>query len=146
MDKIRIGVIGTGSIAREHLKAYKKNPHVEVYALCDLNAELLAKRAEEFGVPAERTFTNCEEMLKLPEIDAVSVCTWNAAHAPCSIAALNAGKHVLCEKPMAMNAEEAKAMKEAAEKNGKLLMIGFVRRYGNDCRIVKDYIDNDFFF
>ena len=92
MDKIRIGVIGTGSIAREHLNAYKKNPHVEIYALCDLNAELLADRAKEYGVPAERTFTNCEEMVKLPELDAVSVCTWNCAHAACSIAALNAGK------------------------------------------------------
>ena len=145
MDQIRIGVIGTGSIAREHLKAYKKNPHVEIYALCDLNADLVAQRAEEFGVPAERTFTNCEEMLKLPEIDAVSVCTWNAAHAPCAIAALNAGKHVLCEKPMAMNAEEARAMKEAADRNGKLLMIGFVRRFGNDCDILMDLISNDQF-
>ena len=145
MDQIRIGVIGTGSIAREHLKAYKKNPHVEIYALCDLNADLVAQCAEEFGVPAERTFTNCEEMLKLPEIDAVSICTWNAAHAPCAIAALNAGKHVLCEKPMAMNAEEAKAMKEAAERNGKLLMIGFVRRFGNDCDILLDLISNDQF-
>ena len=145
MDQIRIGVIGTGSIAREHLKAYKKNPHVEIYALCDLNADLVAQCAEEFGVPAERTFTNCEEMLKLPEIDAVSICTWNAAHAPCAIAALNAGKHVLCEKPMAMNAEEAKAMKEAAERNGKLLMIGFVRRFGNDCDILMDLISNDQF-
>jgi len=143
MDKIRIGVIGTGSIAREHLKAYQKNPHVEIYALCDINPEILAKRAEEFAV--ERTFTNLDDMLKLPEIDAVSVCTWNAAHAPCTIAALNAGKHVLCEKPMAMNAEEAKAMKEAAEKNGKLLMIGFVRRFGNDCDILMDLISNDQF-
>lgn len=143
MEKIRIGVIGTGSIAMEHLRAYQKNPHVEIYALCDLNAELLAKRAAEFGV--EHTFTNCEDMLKLPEIDAVSVCTWNSAHAPCSIAALNAGKHVLCEKPMAMNAKEAMAMKEAAERNGKLLMIGFVRRFGNDCDILKDIIDNDQF-
>ena len=143
MDKIRIGVIGTGSIAREHLNAYKKNPYVEIYALCDLNAELLAQRAEEFGV--ERTFTNCEDMLKLPEIDAVSVCTWNCAHAPCAIAALNAGKHVLCEKPMALNAQEAIAMKEAAERNGKLLMIGFVRRFGNDCDILKDLIDHDEF-
>ena len=114
MDKIRIGVIGTGGISREHLKAYQKNPHVEIYALCDINPEVLARRAEEFGV--ERTFTNCEDMLKLPEIDAVSVCTWNAAHAPCTIAALNAGKHVLCEKPMAMNGEQARRMKEAAEK------------------------------
>jgi len=143
MDKIRIGVIGTGSIAREHLKAYQKNPHVEIYALCDINPEILAKRAEEFAV--ERTFTNLDDMLKLPEIDAVSVCTWNAAHAPCTIAALNAGKHVLCEKPMAMNAEEARAMKEAAEKNGKLLMIGFVRRFGNDCDILMDLISNDQF-
>lgn len=143
MDKIRIGVIGTGSIAMEHLRAYQKNPYVEIYALCDINAELLAKRAAEFGV--ERTYTNCEDMLKLPEIDAVSVCTWNCAHAPCTIAALNAGKHVLCEKPMAMNAEEARAMKEAAEKNGKLLMIGFVRRFGNDCDILKDLIGNDQF-
>ncbi len=140
MDKIRIGVIGTGNIAREHLNAYKKNPYVEIYALCDLNAELLAKRAQEFGV--ERTFTNCEDMLRLPEIDAVSVCTWNAAHAPCAIAALNAGKHVLCEKPMAMNSEEARAMKEAADRNGKLLMIGFVRRFGNDCEILQDLIDH----
>jgi len=143
MDKIRIGVIGTGSIAREHLSAYQKNPYVEIYALCDINAELLASRAAEFGV--ERTFTSCEEMLKLPEIDAVSVCTWNCAHAPCAIAALNAGKHVLCEKPMALNAEEARAMKEAADRNGKLLMIGFVRRFGNDCDILKDLIDNDQF-
>ncbi|MBR6570653.1 MAG: Gfo/Idh/MocA family oxidoreductase [Clostridia bacterium] len=143
MDKIRIGVIGVGSIAREHLNAYKKNPYVEIYALCDINAELLASRAAEFGV--ERTFTNCEDMLKLPEIDAVSVCTWNCAHAPCAIAALNAGKHVLCEKPMAMNAQEARAMMEAAERNGKLLMIGFVRRFGNDCDILKDLIVNDQF-
>ena len=143
MDKIRIGVIGTGGISREHLKAYQKNPHVEIYALCDINPEVLARRAAEFGV--ERTFTNCEDMLKLPEIDAVSVCTWNAAHAPCTIAALNAGKHVLCEKPMAMNTQEALAMKEAAERNGKLLMIGFVRRYGNDCAILKDLIEDDRF-
>ena len=73
------------------------------------------------------------------------MCTWNAAHAECAIAALNAGKHVLCEKPMAMNADEAHRMQEAAEKNGKLLMIGFVRRFGNDCAILKDFIDNGYF-
>ena len=143
MDKIRIGVIGTGGISREHLKGYAQNPHVEIYALCDINPDTLAKRAAEFGV--ERTFTNCEDMLKLPEIDAVSVCTWNSAHAPCTIAALNAGKHVLCEKPMALNSEEARAMKAAAEKNGKLLMIGFVRRFGNDCAILQDLIEDDQF-
>ena len=130
MDKIRIGVIGVGSIAREHLNAYKKNPHVEIYALCDINAELLASRAAEFGV--ERTFTNCEDMLKLPEIDAVSVCTWNCAHAPCAIAALNAGKHVLCEKPAARIYEEALAMQEAQKRTGKILNIGVVNRFNTN--------------
>ncbi len=143
MDKIRIGVIGTGSIAREHLNAYAKNPHVEIYALCDINEELLKKRGEEYGVT--RLYTDCAEMVKLPELDAVSVCTWNSQHAPCAITALSAGKHVLCEKPMALNAEEARAMKEAADRSGKLLMIGFVRRFGNDCAILKDLIEDDQF-
>ncbi len=144
MDKkIKIGVIGSGNISREHLRAYKANPNVEVYALCDINEDTLKRRGAEFGV--ERLYTDVNELVKLPEIDAVSVCTWNGAHAECTIAALNAGKHVLCEKPMAMNEEQAKAMKEAAEKNGKLLMIGFVRRFGNDCAIVRDFIEDDFF-
>ncbi len=86
-----------------------------------------------------RLFTDKDEMLKLSEIDAVSVCTWNSEHAPCTIAALNAGKHVLCEKPMATTVEDAIKMKEAAERNNKLLMIGFVRRFGNDCKIVQDF-------
>ena len=97
---------------------------------------------EQYGVT--RLYTDEAQMLaELPELDAVSVCTWNSAHAPCTIMALNAGKHVLCEKPMATNVEDAVAMKEAAEKNGKLLMIGFVRRFGKDCHIVSDLIKNN---
>lgn len=142
MEKIKIGIIGTGNIANSHIGGYLKNPNVELYALCDINENRLKEMGEKYGVT--RLFTDKDEMLKLKEIDAVSVCTWNSQHAPCTIAALNAGKHVLCEKPMAMNAEEAKAMKEAAEKNGKLLMIGFVRRYGNDCKILQDFIRNDY--
>ncbi|MEG0767821.1 MAG: Gfo/Idh/MocA family oxidoreductase, partial [Clostridia bacterium] len=143
MEKLRIGVIGTGSISHVHLEGYRKNPHVEIYALCDINDEALQRRAKEYGVT--RLYHDCEEMLKLPELDAVSVCTWNVAHAPCAIAALNAGKHVLCEKPMAMNAAQAREMEEAAKRNGKLLMIGFVRRFGNDCAILKDLIEKDRF-
>lgn len=143
---LKIAVIGTGGISKNHLESYQKNPNVEIYALCDINKERVTKMAERFNVPLERTFTDKDEMFKaLPEIDAVSVCTWNSAHAECSIAALNAGKHVLCEKPMAMNEEEAKLMKAAADKAGKLLMIGFVRRHGNDCLLVKDYADKGFF-
>ncbi len=143
MKKIKVAIIGTGSISNEHIKAYQKNPNVELYAFCDLDEERVKSMAEQYGVT--RTFTDMNEMLKLEEIDAVSVCTWNSAHAPCAIAALNAGKHVLCEKPMATSAQEAEEMKAAADKNGKLLMIGFVRRYGNDCEILKDFISTDYF-
>lgn len=142
-EKLKIGVIGNGGISHCHLSAYAKNPNVEIYALCDINEENMNRRAQEFGVT--RLFTDVNEMVKLPELDAVSVCTWNSAHAKCTIAALNAGKHVLCEKPMAMNQQEAKEMQAAAERSGKVLMIGFVRRFGNDCTIVKDFADKDYF-
>lgn len=138
---LKVGVIGTGTISESHLNAYQNNPDVEIRALCDLNAELLQKRGETYGVPAERLYADYREMLAKERLDAVSVCTWNSQHAPCAIAALEAGAHVLCEKPMAMNAAEARTMKEAADRNGKLLMIGFVRRFGNDCDILKDFID-----
>ncbi len=142
MSKIKAAVIGVGSISQEHINGYLNNENVELYAFCDINEARLYEKAEKYGVDKSRCFTDKDEMLKaLPEIDIVSVTTWNSAHAECSIAALNAGKNVICEKPMAMNAQEAMLMKEAADKNGKLLQIGFVRRYGNDCKVVKDFIN-----
>ena len=142
MAKLKMAVIGTGGISNEHIRGYINNPNTELYAFCDINPERVKAMAEQYGVPLERTFTDKDEMLKaLPEIDAVSVCTWNSAHAECTIAALNAGKHVICEKPMAMNAEEAKQMLEAAKRNDKLLMIGFVRRHGNDCEVIRENVD-----
>lgn len=138
MKKLKVGVIGVGNISNEHIKAYLNNPRVELYVFCDINEKQLALMAEKYGVT--RTFTDKDEMLALPELDAVSVCTWNSQHAPCTIAALNAGKHVLCEKPMATTVEDALAMKEAAERNGKLLQIGFVRRFGNDCAVLQDFL------
>ena len=147
MDKkIKIAVIGCGGISNCHLGGYSRNPNVEIYALCDINRARAEEKAKKYGVPEERVFGDKDKMLAaLPEIDAVSVCTWNNAHAECTIAALNAGKDVLCEKPMAMNAAEAAAMKAAADKSGRLLMIGFVRRHGNDAALVKDFIDNGWF-
>lgn len=143
-NKIKVAVIGVGGIAQSHIYGYQHNPHVELYAFCDICAARLKEMGETYGIT--RLYTDEETMLReLPEIDAVSVCTWNSAHAPCTIAALKAGKHVLCEKPMATSAAEAREMLAAAKESGKLLMIGFVRRYGNDCAIVKDYIDQGFF-
>ncbi|MBO5857813.1 MAG: Gfo/Idh/MocA family oxidoreductase, partial [Clostridia bacterium] len=107
MSKLKAAVIGTGGISNEHIQAYLKNENVELYAFCDINEKQLNLMAEKYGVPKERCFLDKDEMLKaLPEIDIVSVCTWNSAHAECTIAALNAGKNVLCEKPMAMNTKQ----------------------------------------
>lgn len=141
MKKLKVGVIGTGSICGVHINGYKSLDQVELYALCDINEERVEKIAAKHNV--QHTFTDYHEMLKLDELDAVSVCTWNSEHAAATIAALKAGKHVLCEKPMAINTQEALAMEQAAKESGKLLMIGLVRRYGNDCEVVKDFIDAD---
>jgi len=138
---LRIGIIGNGNIARAHAAGYKElGERVEFVACCDLDEERARKFAQEFGF--SKYYTDCNEMLAENELDAVSVCTWNSAHAECSIAALNAGCHVICEKPMAMNTQEALAMKEAAEQNGKILMIGFVRRHGNDAKAALELIDS----
>ena len=138
--KLKVAVVGVGGISEVHINGYKACPNVELYAFCDINEKTLKWKGERHGVT--RLYTDEATMLReLPEIDAVSVCTWNSAHAPCTIMALNAGKHVLCEKPMAMNTEEAQAMLEAAKRNNKLLMIGFVRRFGNDAAVLKDFID-----
>ena len=142
MAKLKAAVIGVGNISQCHIAGYINHPDVELYAFCDINEKRLKYMGEQYGIT--RLYTDEAEMLReLHELDAVSVCTWNSAHAPCTIMALNAGKHVLCEKPMATNVEDAIAMKEAAEKNGKLLMIGFVRRFGRDCFIVNDLIKNN---
>ena len=140
MKKLKIAVVGVGNISGVHIEGYLKNPNVELYAFCDIDEKTLKAKGEKHGIT--RLYTDEAKMLaELPEIDAVSVCTWNSAHAPCTIMALNAGKHVLCEKPMAMNAKEARAMIDASEKNGKKLMIGFVRRFGNDAAVARDFIE-----
>lgn len=142
MKKIKLALVGVGSISESHLEAYSKNDGVEVYAFCDINSKRLEFMGNKYGV--NRLYTDEAEMLKaLPELDAVDVCTWNAAHAPCAIMALEAGKHVFCEKPMATTAKEAESMKAAADKAGKILMIGFVRRFGKDCDLVKDFINSN---
>lgn len=143
MSKVKIGLIGAGNIANTHLEAYKNCEDAEIYAICDINPERLEETADKFNI--ERRYASTEEMLAAcPELDAADVCVWNVSHADCAIKALNAGLNVLCEKPMAYSKEEAMEMKNAAEKNGKLLMIGFVLRFSDDARIAKDFIDKGY--
>jgi UDP-N-acetylglucosamine 3-dehydrogenase len=127
MSKLKIAVIGCGSIARHrHLPEYAANSNVEIAAVCDI----VEARANEFADKYHaKAYTSFEELLANEEIDAVSVCTPNYLHAPITIAALNAGKHVLCEKPMATKKEEALSMISTAKKNNKKLMIGHNQRF-----------------
>ncbi|MCR6098025.1 Gfo/Idh/MocA family oxidoreductase [Salipaludibacillus agaradhaerens] len=127
MRQLKIGVIGCGSIAKHrHLIEYAQNEQVEIVAVCDIVKE----RAAEFAALYEaKVYTKYEDLIANKEIDAVSVCTPNYLHAPMSIAALNAGKHVLCEKPMATSKAEAEDMIEAAKASGKKLMIAHNQRF-----------------
>ncbi|MBQ2377919.1 MAG: Gfo/Idh/MocA family oxidoreductase, partial [Clostridia bacterium] len=143
MKTVKIGVIGVGNISRSHLDGYMNDPRAEIYAFCDIDPTRLELMGKEYGIT--KLYTDIDEMLALPELEAVSVCTWNNAHAECAIKAMKAGKHVLCEKPMALNTELAEEMKRVSEETGKLLMIGFVRRFGDDCSLLKEYNDAGFF-
>jgi len=127
MSKLKVAVIGCGSIAQNrHLVEYQNNPHVEIVAVCDIVEARVQETAERYGATA---YTNYEKLLVSEQVDVVSVCLPNYLHAPVSIAALHAGSHVLCEKPMATSREEAAAMIDAAEKNHKTLMIGHNQRF-----------------
>jgi len=143
MSKVKIALIGAGNIANTHLDSYTRVPDAEIYAICDINPGRLKETADKFGI--ERRYTDVDTMLaELPELDAADVCVWNCSHASCSIKALNAGLHVLCEKPMAYSAKEAEEMLEAAKKNGKLLMIGFVLRFSDEAKIAMDFIQQGY--
>jgi predicted dehydrogenase len=127
MAKLKIGVIGCGSIGKHrHLPEYANNKCVEIVAVCDIIKDRAEAIADQYSAKA---YTDFEELLADPTIDAVSVCTPNYLHAPISIAALNAGKHVLCEKPMATSREEAEKMNSAAQVNDKKLMIAHNQRF-----------------
>lgn len=126
MTVINVGVIGCGKIAQlRHLPEYSGHKHVRVAAVCDRTLARANKIGNAYGAKA---YTDYRELLAHEELDAVSVCLPNMLHAPVSIAALEAGKHVLCEKPMATSEAEAVAMIEARNRSGKLLMIGHNQR------------------
>ncbi|WP_087972516.1 Gfo/Idh/MocA family protein [Oceanobacillus rekensis] len=127
MSKLHVAVIGCGSIARHrHLVEYANHPEVKIVAVCDAVESRVKETAEIYNAKA---YTSYEELLTMEKIDAISVCLPNYLHAPVSIAALNKGCHVLCEKPMATSREEAEEMIKAAASNNKKLMIGHNQRF-----------------
>ena len=136
--KVRAAVVGLGWPGMQHLKGYTADPRSEVIAVCDLDKKHVRQVASEHNIP--NTYTSHLEMLENPDIDAVSVCLPNFLHAPISIDALNAGKHVLCEKPPARSAQEAKAMADTATQNGKTLMYALVQRFDGSTQRLKQLI------
>jgi len=139
MGKIRIGIIGCGQIAQQHMQNYKDIPDAEMVVCCDLNREAAEKSAAKFGIP--EVTTDFREILNRDDIDAVDVCLYNNLHAPVSIAALEAGKHTYCEKPMAGTYVDAVAMRDAAIRTGKKLHIQLGTLYSNEVKAAKELID-----
>lgn len=136
---IRVGVIGCGKIAQvRHLPEYAANQNVEITAVFDLCRERADEIASKFGAVS---YASYEELLKDENIDAVSVCVANAAHCEVTLAALKAGKHVLCEKPMAITLEECIKMVEMAKEQNKFLMIGHNQRLAKAHAKAKELIE-----
>lgn len=123
---IRIGFIGCGAIAnKKHTQALSKIDGVEIVAFCDIIPERAEASAKEFGTPDAKTYTDYKELLKDESIEVVHVCTPNRSHSFITVDALEAGKHVMCEKPMAINSAEAQKMLDAAKRTGKKLTFGY---------------------
>ncbi|WP_408007815.1 Gfo/Idh/MocA family protein [Pseudalkalibacillus sp. A8] len=136
---MKVGVIGAGSISEFHLQGYDLLPDVDITAICDLNLERANEKAVKFGV--KHVFDDHKDLFALQDIDAVSICTWNNSHADLAIKALDAGKHVLVEKPLCMTVEEAVDIQHAVKRNDKVLHVGFVRRHGANATVLKEFIN-----
>ncbi len=138
LKKLRVGVIGLG-IGRGHIRGYQGHRAAEVAALADTDEARLAEVGEEAGVAAR--YADAVEMLKKEDLDVVSVATPNRFHAPLAIAALRAGAHVLCEKPMAMNAREAARMNAVAREAKRRIMINFSYRFSAPSQALRRVVD-----
>jgi predicted dehydrogenase len=140
LKTVNIGVIGAGGIANNaHLPSYQNCPNANIVAIADIDETALHTTQKKFDVP--NAFTDYNDLLAMEDIDAVSVCTPNYVHKAPAIAAMRAGKHVLCEKPLAMNAAEGEEIVAVSKETGKQCMVGFVSRFGADAQTLKRFID-----
>lgn len=138
-EQLRVGVIGCGA-GIFHLEGYQEEPRAKVVALAGLDTDRCEMLANKFDIP--RVYRDYQDLLAQDDIDAVSVAVPNILHLPVALAAFEAGKHVLIEKPLARNAEEGVKMVEAAKAHGKLLGISFQRRTRHDVRLLREAVEN----
>ncbi len=145
-EKIRIGIIGCGGIATgKHMPALSKLHDVEMVAFCDLIEDKAIEAKANYGTPDAKVYTDYKKLLKDKTIDVVHVCTPNRSHSFITVDSLEAGKHVMCEKPMAINSVEAMKMIDAAKRTGKKLTIGYQNRQRPDSLFLKREADKGTF-
>lgn len=136
---LRVGIIGCGGIANgKHMPSLAKISEVEMVAFCDIEIEKAEVAAKNFGIADAKVYEDYKELLKDDSIDVVHVCTPNRSHGFITVDALKAGKHVMCEKPMAKTSQEARLMLETAKVTGKKLTIGYQNRFRGDSRYLKE--------
>ena len=137
-NMVRVGIIGCGGIANgKHMPALSKLKNVKMVAFCDIVEEKALKAREKYGTPDCAVYTDYRKLLEDKSIDVVHVLTPNRSHSFITVDALEAGKHVMCEKPMAINSVEAQKMLDAAHRTGKKLTIGYQSRQRADARFIK---------
>ncbi len=142
--KLKVGIIGCGGIANgKHMPSLAALENVEMVAFCDIIEERAIKSKAKFGVEEAKTYTDYKELLADESIDVIHVCTPNKSHSFITIDSLEAGKHVMCEKPMAKTSAEAKAMVEASKRTGKKLTIGYQNRFRNDSQYLSEVCKNN---
>ena len=141
-NPLKVGMVGAGGITRAHLPAYLERPdRVQLNAVCDLVEPLAQELAGKAGIDASAIYLDMDKMLREADIDAVDICTTHNAHAPLAIAAAEAGKHVICEKPMAISVQECRDMIAAADKAGVTLMVAQHLRYAPEAQAAKRLLD-----
>ena len=139
MSVVHVGMIGCGGIAYgKHFPSLAKIPEVRLTAFFDVSAERAHDAKEKFGTPDAKVYSSVQDLLNDPDVQVVHVCTPNDTHAEISIAAMEAGKHVLCEKPMAKTSEDARRMLETSERTGRKLSIAYQNRFRADSRWLKE--------
>lgn len=140
MDKLRIGILGAGNIAqRSHLPAYAARDDVELAAVADLHLSRAQGAAQKFGIA--RAYGSVSELLEKEKLDAVDICVWNCAHAPCAIEAAKRGLHILCEKPMALSLGHALEMEAAVKKAGVTFMMALPNRFKAEYQLARRLLD-----
>lgn len=141
MEKIRVGSVGLGGISGGvHIPGIRASRDLELYALCDIDENRLKQRAAEYGIPAERCFTDYRDLIACPGVDLVDISTPNDVHCEIAAAAAEAGKHYGLEKPITMNTEQAEHLLEATRRNGVKSMIYFSYRYKASARFMRELV------